>query len=128
MGDSRDAESVAGATIRPPSTLNGLIISSVAGALWGAISYVVLWGHTPIVITLRFAQSLPGIVLLLPAKAVLFTIGLVERQVAGRSFDFSRNHEWIGLAATVVGALLVVAVFLLVRALRRITSRRPGAT
>jgi hypothetical protein len=108
--------------------MNGLIIASVAGALWGAISYAVLWGQTPIVVTLRFAQSFRGLVLLLPAKTVLFAIGLVERHVAGRSFDLSRNHEWIGLVATAVGALLVAAGFLLVRALRRITPRRPVAS
>ena len=125
MGDPRDGE-VAEARIRSPSTLTGLTIASVAGALWGAISYAVLWGHTPLVITLRFAQSLRGLVLLLPAKAVLFTIGLVERQVAGRSFDLSRNHEWIGLVATAVGALIVVTAFLLVRALGRLMPRRPG--
>ena len=103
----------------PPGALAGAM-----GALWGLGGYALLWGETPIVVTRRFVLSGAGTALLLPARVVLWGIRQVEVRVAGRSFDLSSAHGWIAPVAALVGAGIVVAAFVLVRAaLRRL--RRP---
>ena len=93
------------------------------GALWGVLGYSILWEGAPVVVQRPFVQSVTGTLLLLPVRAVLWAIHLSE-QVAGRSFDLSRNHWWIGLAAAATGSAILVACALLVRAVAR---RRPAA-
>jgi energy-converting hydrogenase Eha subunit A len=96
-----------------------LLISAVVGGAWGLAGYAVLWGHTPIVIHRPFVVSGVGTALLFPVRVVLWGIRVVEEEVAGAPFDFSRNDAWIGATAGLVGAVLLVAGFLVVRAISR---------
>lgn len=75
-----------------------------AGALWGAVSFSVLWGYTAIQVHRSFVDSLPGLVSLLPVRLVLFGIRWVERDVVHRPFVLADNHQWIGLVAAALGA------------------------
>ena len=102
-----------------------LLLSASAGALWGAVSYAILWGDTSIVVTRRFVDSNRGLALLLPVRLVLEAIRLVEQHVAGHPFDFSHNHGWIGFAAAVAGAALLAVPAFLVTAIGRRLRRRP---
>lgn len=79
------------------------------GAIWGLVGYALLWGHTPLVIHPTFVQSILGTIVLFPVRVVLWSIHGIER-AAGRPFDFSDNHWWIGAAASAAGAVIVVAV------------------
>jgi hypothetical protein len=83
-------------------------IAGTAGGLWGSISYAVLWGYTSIQPTRDFVDSNAGLVSLFPVRLVLESIRLVERHVVHHAFDFSRNHDWIGLVSTAVGALVLL--------------------
>jgi hypothetical protein len=97
-----------------------LAVAGVAGGVWGLLGYALLWGHTPFFIHRPFVVSLPGTLLLLPVRIVLWGIHVVEG-VAGHPFDFSRRNGWIGALAAAVGAGLAVAVAAAVRfGLRRI--------
>ncbi|HWC32961.1 MAG TPA: hypothetical protein VG709_07520 [Actinomycetota bacterium] len=87
-----------------------------------------LWGYTPIVVHRSFVVSTGGTLVLLPVRAVLFAIRLVEEHVAGRSFDLSRSHGWIGLVAAAVGAAVVAAISLLVRSTARAVGARRRPT
>ena len=89
-------------------TLRWLVV--VAGAAWGFGAYLALWGYTPIVVTERYVDSLPGLLLLLPARVVLETIHLVEQRIVHHPFDFSANNAWIGYAAAAVGAAALTLV------------------
>ena len=51
---------------------------------------------------------------MLPARIVLWLIHQAE-SAAGRAFEFSENHWWIGLAAGIVGAGIVAGLTLLIR-------------
>lgn len=104
--------------LRPLPRLHPLVVAAAAGALWGAAGYAVLWGHSPITVSRAFVASLPGTLVLLPARTVLASIRLVEGW-AGRSFHFPDTNWWIGVAAAGVGAALVVGVVAAVRALTR---------
>jgi hypothetical protein len=97
-----------------------------AGAAWGFISYLVLWGYTPIVVTEQFVVSLPGLVLLLPARLVLESIHLVEQRVVHHPFDFSNTNGWIGYAAAAAGAAIAWLAGTLLAAVARLGRRRPG--
>jgi hypothetical protein len=100
-------------------------VTAGLGALWGLGGYALLWGHTPVVITRSFVVSLPGTLLLLPIRLVLWGIRFVEDRVVDRSFDFSRSNAWIGGLAGLVGAALAVGTFLAARwVVRRIRARR----
>jgi hypothetical protein len=101
-------------------------VAAVAGAVWGLAGYALLWGYTPIVIQRPFVVSIPGTMLLLPVRIVLWGIRLVEDHIAAAPFDFSRNHGWIGALAGAVGAALVVVAFLTVRAALRARSAGRG--
>ena len=96
-----------------------LWLMAALGGLWGACAYAILWGYTSIQVTRPFVNSLPGLASLLPARIIIYGIEAAEHYVAGHPFDLSRNHEWIGAAATGVGAVLVVTAFLLGRMLTR---------
>jgi hypothetical protein len=87
---------------------------AVAGAAWGVVAFAVLWGYTSIVVTRRFVDSVPGLLTLLPVRIVLEGIHVAER-LAGHPFDFSRNHDWIGVVSAGVGALVLLIPFLVIR-------------
>ena len=91
-----------------------LLIAASLGAAWGLLAYLVLWGFTPLIVQRAFVVSPLGTLLLLPARTVLWLIHWAE-SAAGRAFEFSNNHWWIGLAAGVVGAGIVAALALLIR-------------
>ncbi len=93
------------------------------GALWGALGYSVLWEGTPFQVDRAFVDSIPGTLLLLPVRLVLWTIRWTEL-LMDRTFALADNHLWIGVAASVVGALASVTVLLGARALRRRDERR----
>src|SRR5262245_50778897 len=94
-----------------------------AGAAWGFASYLVMWGYTPIVVTERFVVSLPGLLLLLPARLVLESIHLIERHVVHHPFDFSSTNGWIGYAAALAGALIVWLAWLVLSTPGRLARR-----
>jgi hypothetical protein len=92
-----------------------VVAATAMGALWGAGAYAVLWGYTSIVITPTFFRSVPGLIALLPARIVLWAIGVVERHVVHHPFSFATNHGWIGaLSAVVGGAMVGLATFAIV--------------
>ncbi len=107
--------------LRRRGRIRAWLIAAGAGALWGAASFDVLWGYTAIQVTRRFVDSLPGLLSLLPARVVLSAIHLVETRVVHRSFSFTTNHQWIGVASVAAGALIGVAASLSVMVLRRAT-------
>lgn len=88
------------------------------GAAWGLLGYAVLWEGTPFQVQRPFVTSLFGTIVLLPARAVIWTIHLAE-VIAGRSFDLSQNHWWIALAASALGAAALAGVYGLARSIRR---------
>jgi membrane associated rhomboid family serine protease len=104
----------------------------VVCAVWGFFSYLVLWGYTPIVVTERFVVSVPGLLLLLPARAVLESIHLIEQRVVHHPFDFSNTNGWIGYAAALAGALIGWLAWLVLsvpaRLGRRSREREPEPT
>ena len=102
-------------------TLRWLVM--VAGAAWGFGAYLVLWGFTPIVVTERYVDSVPGLLLLLPARLVLESIHLIEQRVVHRPFDFSANNAWIGYAAAAVGAAALTLARVILTAPARLFAR-----
>ncbi len=86
-----------------------LRVGAIAGSVWGLAGYALLWGYTPIVIHRAFVETVPGTVLLLPVRLVLWAIHGLER-AAGAPFDFSGNSWWIGAVAAVVGAAVILLV------------------
>ena len=99
------------------------VLVTAAGALWGAIGYLVLWGHTPLFPSRRMVASGLGLVLFLPVRVVLWVIRAIEG-LAGRSFALAESSWWIGLLAAVAGAAIVMLPLLAVRATRRVRPRR----
>jgi hypothetical protein len=96
----------------------------VAGAVWGLASYLVLWGYTPIVVTERFVESLSGLLLLLPARAVLESIHFVEQHIVHHPFDFSTHNGWIGYVSAMTGAAVLALAWAIVSAPARMRARR----
>ena len=96
----------------------------VGGAAWGLASYLVLWGYTPIVVTERFVESLPGLLLLLPARAVLESIHFVEQRIVHHPFDFSTHNSWIGYVSAMTGAAILALAWVLATAPARLRARR----
>jgi hypothetical protein len=103
----------------PVPRVPGVVVAASLGAAWGLAGYALLWGSSPIVIQRSFVVSPVGTVLLLPVRAVLATIRLVEDHLMGRPFELGDAHGWIGVAAAAVGAALAMAGFLAVRAVAR---------
>jgi hypothetical protein len=99
----------------------------VAGAAWGLASYLVLWGYTPIVVTERFVESVPGLLLLLPARAVLESIHFVEQRMVHHPFDFSAQNSWIGYVSALTGAAILAIAWALVTTPARMRGRRRPA-
>lgn len=95
----------------------------LAGAAWGLASYLVLWGYTPIVVTERFVESVPGLFLLLPARAVLESIHFVEQRLVHHPFDFSTHNGWIGYASAVTGAAILAVCWAVLSAPARLRAR-----
>jgi hypothetical protein len=93
-----------------------LMLFAAAGAVWGFAAYRILWGYTQVVVDRRFVDSVTGLLALLPVRAVVAVIDLVERHVVHRTFDLSSNNAWIGWAAAVVGAVVVALTWWIVRA------------
>jgi membrane associated rhomboid family serine protease len=102
------------------------MVAAGLGAVWGLAGYALLWGHTPIVVHRPFVVSAVGTAVLLPVRLVLLGIRFVEEHVADGPFDFSGNNAWIGVLAAVVGAILVAAGFLLIRAVSRRREAAPA--
>lgn len=103
---------------RPRSGLHPLALAAAAGALWGTAAFLVLWGHTPITVTRSFVVGSLGTAVLLPVRIVLWGLRAAER-VAGRPFHFPDANWWIGMVAALVGAGLVAAAAVVVRAVGR---------
>jgi hypothetical protein len=95
----------------------------VAGAAWGLASYLVLWGYTPLVVTERFVESVPGLLLLLPARAVLESIHFVEQRVVHHPFDFSTHNGWIGYVSAMAGAAILAVCWAVLTAPARLRAR-----
>ena len=97
-------------------------VAASAGLLWGLLGYAILWEGEPVTVQRPFVQSAAGTLALLPIRIVLWSIHLAE-SLAGRSFDLSSNHWWLGALAGAIGLGTTSAVFLLagatVRRLRR---------
>ena len=108
--------------LRP--TVPVVAVAAAIGALWGLFGYALLWGHTPLVLHRTFVVSVPGTLLLLPVRVVLWGIHAVERAV-GHPFDFSQRNAWIGAVAGVVGAAIAVGTIAVVRVAAR-RMRAPG--
>jgi hypothetical protein len=102
---------------RPPG-ISPLGVALGLGAVWGLLGYSVLWEGEPFVVDRRFVQSVIGTLILLPIRTVLWAIHQAER-VAGRPFDFSANHWWIGVVAGAVGAAIVTGAWWAGRAVLR---------
>jgi hypothetical protein len=98
----------------------------VGGAAWGLASYLVLWGYTPIVVTERFVESVPGLLLLLPARVVLESIHFVEQRIVHHPFDFSTHNSWIGYVSAMTGAAILAVAWVLVTTPARMRARRRG--
>jgi hypothetical protein len=103
----------------PVPRVPGVVVAASLGAAWGLAGYALLWGFTSITIQRSFVVSPVGTVLLLPVRAVLATIRLIEERLVGRPFELGDAHGWIGLAAAAVGAALAMTGFLAIRALTR---------
>ena len=107
-----------------PVGVRPAVVAAAIGAAWGIVGYTLLWGLTPVVVHRAFVVSVPGTLLLLPVRLVLWGIHLVE-EVAAEPFDFSRNHGWIGILAGVVGAGMAVGATALTRTVvRRVRAAR----
>ena len=109
----------------PAKRTSALLVAAGAGLIWGLAGYALLWGHTSIVIHRSFVVSPIGTILLLPVRVNLWAIHAAE-DLAGGPFDLSGNDWLIGLAAAAVGAGIVVAAALLVRAIARTTRGSGG--
>jgi hypothetical protein len=109
-----------------PPRLSLLGVAAGLGALWGLLGYSILWDGVPVTVDRPFVQSVGGTLLLLPVRAVLWGIHLAE-DVAGRSFDLSRTHWWIALAAAAIGAAILFAGATTARGIARGRRRRAGA-
>ena len=110
-----------------PAGISPLGVAFGAGLVWGLLGYSILWEGTPFVVQRPFVQSVLGTIVLLPIRTVLWAIHLAER-VAGRPFDFSQNHWWIGVLAGAVGAAIGVGVWWGVRAVGTRVRARVDAT
>jgi hypothetical protein len=103
--------------------------SAGLGGFWGLVGYTILWEGAPVQVNRAFVESAAGTLALLPVRLVIWSIHLAE-ELAGRTFDLSRSYLWIGFVASVVGAALAVAGFLLARGLMVRATRagppRPG--
>lgn len=103
----------------PVRRVGAVPLAAAAGTAWGLGGYLVLWGHTPLVVHRPFVVSGLGTLVLFPVRTVLWGIRIVEERIVGRSFDFSGSSEWIGAVSGAVGAAVLVLFALAVRAATR---------
>ena len=103
----------------------GVGLATALGGLWGFLGYTILWEGAPLQVHRPFVQSLAGTLALLPVRAVIWAIHVAELG-AGRTFDLSSTHWWIAPAASLVGAVIALVVFLAGRTLARRTRARGG--
>jgi hypothetical protein len=102
--------------------LSGVGVAVGLGGLWGVLCYSVLWEGRPFGVDRAFVESVLGTLVLLPARLVLWAIRWIEL-LADRTFDLSRNHLWIGLVTSAVGALITLVAFVVARMMWRRISR-----
>jgi hypothetical protein len=101
-------------SVERPPRINPAVVGAGAGVLWGAFCYSVLWEGTPFAVDRPFVESVPGTLLLLPARLVLWAIHAAEL-LAGRTFLLA-DATWIfGLGACVAGLMLGVLIVLAAR-------------
>jgi hypothetical protein len=109
---------------RPPR-VSVVTVAAAVGSAWGLLCYSILWEGEPVGVQRAFVDSTLGLLALLPVRVVLWAIRLAE-DVAGRTFELSANHWWIGVAAAVVGAVIVGVATFGGRALLRRLDRDPA--
>jgi hypothetical protein len=101
-------------SVECPPRLDPAIVGAGAGLLWGAFCYSVLWEGTPFAVDRPFVESVPGTLLLLPARLVLWAIRAAE-VLAGRTFVLA-DATWIfGVGACLAGVALGVLIVLAAR-------------
>jgi hypothetical protein len=103
-------------------------MAAALGAAWGLAGYALLWGYTPLTIHRSFVVGPAGTILLLPVRAVLAAIRIVEERIAGHPFQLGEAHGWIGVVAAAIGAAIANVGYLAGRALVRRGPRRPAAS
>ena len=104
-------------------THGGIAAAIALGGMWGLFCYAVLWQGVPFSADRPFVESFAGTLVLLPVRIVLGAIRWAELE-AGHPFSPSEStSQWIAFAASVVGALLVLVAFVLVRGVVRAVSR-----
>lgn len=96
----------------------GASVAAGLGALWGLVSYSILWEGMPAQVDRAFVESPGGTLVLLPSRIAIWSIAVAEA-AAGRSFDLSRTFDWIAPFATAIGAGLMLAGYLAVRTITR---------
>jgi len=101
---------------------SGLAATAGVGAVWGFLGYSVLWQGVPFGVDRRFVESVVGTLVLFPVRTVLWGVHIGER-FAGRSFDFADDNWWIGVAAAMIGATIVVLGFVVFRTTARALRR-----
>jgi hypothetical protein len=101
---------------------SGLATMAGIGAVWGFFGYAVLWQGVPFGVNRRFVESVIGTLLLLPVRTVLWGVHIGER-LAGRSFDFADDNWWIGVASAVIGGVIAILAFVVVRTAARALRR-----
>ena len=107
-----------------PPRISPITVAAALGSVWGLVGYSILWEGAPVEVQRPFVESLVGTVALLPVRIVLWGIHVAEA-IAGRPFELSANHRWIGVAAALVGALVAgVAAFAARSTVRRLRRRR----
>jgi hypothetical protein len=100
-------------------------IAALVGGLWGLAGYLLLWGHTPLIVHRTFVVSPLGTAVLLPVRLVLWGIRLVEDRIVGHPFGLASSNEWIGLLAAGIGAGIgAISVVMALHVLRRVRASR----
>lgn len=97
---------------------SGASVAAGVGALWGLVSYSILWEGLPAQVDRAFVESPAGTLSLLPSRVAIWAIALAEA-VAGRSFDLSRTFGWIAPFASAIGVGLMLAGYLALRTIAR---------
>lgn len=96
-----------------------LAAGAVAGGIWGFAGYFILWGYTSLTVTRTFVLSPAGWAAFFPVRIVLLSIRQTER-AAGRTFELSTSHRFIGVLAAMLGAAVgAIVAWLTARAWQR---------
>jgi hypothetical protein len=97
-------------------------IAAGVGVLWGAFSYSVLWEGTPFAVDRAFVSSVPGTLVLLPARILLWAVHLAE-ELAGRPFELSRSTWILAVGAAAAGLAIGLLIGLAIGAAARLARR-----